>query len=377
MVKSNLRLVALLALILIGPILARPADTIPNQLSNDAFWHMIENFSEDGGYFRFQFMSNEREFTTVVPELKKTVTPGGVYFGVGPEQNFTYIAAVKPKLAFIFDIRRENMIEHLIYKSLFETSMNRVEFVSKLFSRKPVRLVNERSTVRALFDAFNDASPDRQLFAQNLKALKQQLTARRFQLSAKDLTDIDEIYAIVFENGPGSDYANGFGGFRGGGSNYAAMMTATDDHGQAWSYLATEENFQYVRDMERRNLIVPLVGDFAGKKALRAAGDYVREHDAAVAMFYTSNVEQYLFQQSDDWRKFYANASTLPVNAAGVFLRSSHYLYDPPARRVRQFAGTNYVMLRCGIADLAKAFNSGSVRDYEDVIRMSRAPLQK
>src|SRR5271155_2433291 len=102
----------------------RAPEAIPAEITDDAFWHLIADFSEQAGSFRFQFMSNEREFPEVIPELKKTVK-GGVYLGVGPEQNFTYIAAAQPKLAFIFDIRRQNMIEHLIYKTVFEMSADR------------------------------------------------------------------------------------------------------------------------------------------------------------------------------------------------------------------------------------------------------------
>src|SRR5215831_7286670 len=111
-------------------------DTVPRELDSRVFWRMVNDLSEAGGYFRFQFMSNEREFPSVIPQLKKTIKPGGVYLGVGPEQNFTYIAATQPKIAFIFDIRRENMIEHLMYKAIFEVSSTRADFLSRLFSRK-------------------------------------------------------------------------------------------------------------------------------------------------------------------------------------------------------------------------------------------------
>jgi len=112
------------------------ADTLPRELSDDAYWKLIADYSEEAGSFRFEYMSNEQEFQIVIPRLLENRKPGGVYVGVGPEQNFTYIAALQPKMAFIVDIRRENMLEHLIYKAAFETSANRAEFLSKLFSRK-------------------------------------------------------------------------------------------------------------------------------------------------------------------------------------------------------------------------------------------------
>src|SRR5438105_14080590 len=98
------------------------ADSLPREISDDAYWKMVADYSEDSGSFRFEYMSNELQFQYVIPRLKEGRKAGGVYVGVGPEQNFTYIAALQPKIVFICDIRRQNMIEHLIYKALFEMS---------------------------------------------------------------------------------------------------------------------------------------------------------------------------------------------------------------------------------------------------------------
>src|SRR5262245_35854814 len=95
------------------------ADTLPAHLTNEEFWKMVTDFSEPGGYFRSEnLLSNESAYQTVIPALRKTLSSGGVYLGVGPEQNFTYIVALEPKMAFVVDIRRQNMLEHLLYKAL-------------------------------------------------------------------------------------------------------------------------------------------------------------------------------------------------------------------------------------------------------------------
>src|SRR6266849_4511155 len=207
------------ALLTVSPFL-RSADTIPREIDRRTFWRMVTDMSEESGYFRFQFMSNEVEFPSVIPDFKKNVKPGGVYLGVGPEQNFTYIAAIQPRIAFIFDIRRDNMIEHLIYKAIFETSANRAEFVSKFFSRKPTAPLTEKSPVRALFRAYTTARPDSQLFNQNLQSIK--ATLSQLQVSRKDLAEVDEIYGTIFRTGPGTDYSGYAGGYR-GVSGYAAL----------------------------------------------------------------------------------------------------------------------------------------------------------
>src|SRR5215831_1685352 len=95
---------------------ARTAEALPTRLNDEAFAHAVMDLSEDGGYFRYEnFLSNELGFQHVIPALRETTKPGGVYVGVGPEQNFTYISALQPRIAFIIDIRRQNMLEHLMY----------------------------------------------------------------------------------------------------------------------------------------------------------------------------------------------------------------------------------------------------------------------
>src|SRR5262245_52963816 len=112
------------------------AEDVPHQLSDSVFWKMVTDFSEPGDFFlNGNVVSNEDDYQAVLPALSKTVKQGGVYLGVGPEQNFTYIAATQPSIAFIVDIRRQNMLAHLLYKALFELSSNRVDFISRLFSR--------------------------------------------------------------------------------------------------------------------------------------------------------------------------------------------------------------------------------------------------
>jgi len=121
---------------LFGPRDRVAADNLPKQLSDRAYWKMVVDFSEPDGFFRSDnFISNETTFQEVIPELKKRVSQNGVYLGVGPDQNFTYIAALRPRMAFIVDIRRQNLILHLMYKAIIEMSDDRADFMSRLFSR--------------------------------------------------------------------------------------------------------------------------------------------------------------------------------------------------------------------------------------------------
>src|SRR5215471_6636173 len=166
----------------------RAAEALPAQLSDAEYWKLLSEFSEPSGYFQYEIVtSNETSYQYVMPELMKTPRSGGAYLGVGPEQNFTYIAALQPKIAFIFDIRRDMMLEHLMYKAVFEMSANRVEFVANLFSRKGPAVLSADSSVQTIFQAFSRAPADSALTEQNLNALIDRLKTRHhFPLAAED-----------------------------------------------------------------------------------------------------------------------------------------------------------------------------------------------
>jgi hypothetical protein len=350
------------------------AEELPKQLSDEAFWNMVTDFSETGGYFRSDnFVSNEMTFQYVIKDLEKT-RPGGVYLGVGPDQNFTYIVAMQPRMAIIFDIRRQNVMQHLMYKALIETSSDRAEFLSRLFSRKRPEKIGPKSSSEELFAAYDKVNPDRILFAANLQAVKKQLEeTHHFKLSPDDEASIEFVYRSFFAGGPDLNY-NGVGGngfSRSQMPSYSELMQTTDGDGANRSYMGNEENFLALQDMEKKNLIVPIVGDFAGLKAIRAVGAYLKQHDAYVTAFYLSNVEQYLFQQGDDWSRFFHNVETLPVDPTATFIRS---VFNGLAGVTTQPAGYGLrsVSLLCSIPNLLKAFASGKIQTYADVIDMSK-----
>src|SRR3989454_8381261 len=173
-----------------GQVTAAP---VPTRLSDEQFWKLSSSISEIDGTFRSDnLLSNELAFQYVIPELLEKAKPGRVYMGVGPEQNFTYIVALKPAMAFIVDIRHGNLDVHLMYKALFELSKDRAEFVSRLFSRKQPDGLGPESTARQIFSAYLTAVPDPDLFDATLEAIETQLkTKHGFALSAGDLDGIE------------------------------------------------------------------------------------------------------------------------------------------------------------------------------------------
>jgi len=324
--RSSALLVPLLlltALATTAPI-GQSAPTLPDRLSDTAYWQLIEQFSEPGGTFHSEnYISNENAYQHVIPDLVARARPGGLYLGVGPEQNFTYIAAIRPRMVFITDIRRGNMLEHLLYKALMELSPDRAAFLSRLFSRARPANLNRASTVQQLFDAFSHATPSEALFNQHVAAVLGRLTkTHAFPLTAEDRRAIEFIYRTAFfTDGPDlmyrrTDFVNA-----GRRPTYAELMTAHDGQGRQRSYLADEASFAFLKDLQSRNLLVPIVGDFSGPKALRAVAKYARTHDATVSAFYLSNVETYLNPRSK-WDAFCASVAAMPLDASSTFIRS-------------------------------------------------------
>ena len=149
-----------------------------------------------------------------------------------------------------------------------------------------------------------------------------------FPLSEDDWDQLEAIYFSFFWEGPQLRYTasiggtgRGVNGFTNRFPSYEDLIIQTDFDGKPRSYLASEENYRIVKALEDKNLIVPVVGNFAGNKALRAIGRYARERGAAVTAFYVSNVEQYLFQDNL-FDAFAKNVASLPTNARSSFIRS-------------------------------------------------------
>ena len=352
-----------------------PADTLPSQISDEAFWKIIEAFSEDGGTFTSQnFSSNEVGYQTLIPKLQAIVKPGGVYMGVGPEQNFQYIAGLKPKIAFIIDIRRQNMLQHLMYKAAFEMAPTRADFLSVIFSRARPEGLSSSSTPVELFAAYLDLPKDDVLAETNRKAIKDLLINRHgFKLTEEDERTIDHVFDVFAAYGPTLNYSSNItdlgeiGTTRLGPNNvaYADLMVIEDD-GVNRSYFASEEVFRFVKEMEQRNLVIPVVGNFGGPKAIRAVGRYLKEHGATVSAFYLSNVEQYLFKPPTGGTpihtQFYQNVAALPLDPASTFIRSGN-------RQTGVRGGLTPMM--SSIMEILAEFRAGRITQQSDVITRS------
>ncbi|MBL8959566.1 MAG: hypothetical protein JNJ98_06930 [Gemmatimonadetes bacterium] len=364
---------AISAVILVATVAAseaRVVSPIPERLSDAEFWDLSRELSEPAGYFRSDnLVGNEVTMQHPIPALVEATPRGGVYLGVGPDQNFTYIAAMRPKIAFVVDIRRLNVMQHLYYKSLFELSATRADYLSRLFARPRPPGLDSTTAIEAMILAYQQVPADSALYLRTMQELREHLrTTHAFPITDEEYAGIEYVATAFYTAGPELTYNFGSGrggrGFGGGRfmPTYGQMMAETDAQGVPRSYLGNEENYRTVRDMQRRNLIVPVTGDFAGPKALRAVGNWVRAHDATISAFYTSNVEQYLFQSDVNWRAFFSNVATFPLTPRSTFIRALFNMggYGPSP-------GPRSVTMLCPIERHVAAYHAGTLQSYYDV----------
>jgi hypothetical protein len=336
--RSALAVAVTLGLVLssFGALVAQQPG-LPERLTDRKFWELTQTLSEPNGAFQSDnLLSNETGLQKVLPDLTERHPPGGVYLGVGPEQNYTYIAALQPRIAFILDIRRGNRDLHLMYQAIFELAKDRADFVSLLFSRPRPEGLSAETTVGDLFVAFDAIPPSESEYRTNLARLISRLTeSHRWPLTPEEHQGIEYVYEKFFRFGPGISYMSSREGrvspliaaFHG---SYATMMQASDARDAPGSYLSSEARFGIVKDLHARNLIVPVVGDFAGPKALRAIADWLRARRGVVSVFYLSNVEDYL-RRGGTWTRFCENAATLPIASGSNFIRSGATAAATPA----------------------------------------------
>ena len=317
------------------------------------------------------FTSNETSYLHVVDKLRERGVTGGAYIGVGPEQNFTYIAKIRPRIAFILDIRRQAVIQHLMYKAIFHLSPNRAQFLSRLLSKPlpkegaPAPLAREDVAPADLMTVFGKIASADQTYAANLAEIKKIIQDDfQFPLSERDRESLEYVYKSFRENGLDIAFrldASYYGGYF---PSLKDLVLQTDLNGKTGSFLASAEDYNFVRDMQKKNLIIPVVGDFGGTKALAAIGDYLRKNGLTVTSFYTSNVEQYLFD-SAVFEGFAKNIKKLPINDKSMFIRAVfHMRYTHPARIQNHMSVTLLQQMKVFLKD----FDEGLYPSYRELI---------
>ncbi|MFI5229733.1 MAG: hypothetical protein ACHQWU_11735 [Gemmatimonadales bacterium] len=351
-----------------GAPTAGPAPAGPDATS---FAALVAGLSEPGGYFDSDnIITNEESYLKVASQLRKVGVHGGAYIGVGPDQNFSYIALIHPSIAFIIDIRRDNLLEHLLFKSLFAMSRNRLEYLCLLFGKPVPRDVEAWSgrPLAAMMSYLEQHPSDSSLAAATRRRSEQRIAAFGVPLDARDRAMVDRYRGEFVADGLNTRYSSLGRNNRTDYPTFGDLIAATNRAGQPVSYLATEESFQLVRGMEAADRIVPVVGNVAGDKAVRAIGAYAAQHGLKVSAFYVSNVEQYLMTRQGGFDVFAANVAALPRDTTSVIIRSyfgrfgmTHPLFVPGQLSV----STSMIERMDGFL---RRERSGSIRTYADLV---------
>jgi hypothetical protein len=337
------------------------AEVAPPQAASPAFAAEIQRLSEPGGSFDTDnLISNESSYLEVVPALAARGATGGAYVGVGPDQNFSYIARVRPSVAFIIDVRRDNLLLHLLFKALFAEARSRIEYLALLTGRAPpadtARWTSE--PLKAIV-AYIDGKP---AVAEQTRALRRRIdaavTAFGVPLTRADLDTIGRFHQAFIDDGLGLQFHS----FNRGPQPYYPtlrdLLLATDARGHEWNYLASEDDYQFLRGLEGRDRVIPVVGDVAGPRAMRALASDIGERGERLSAFYISNVENYLFRDGT-FGRYADNLARFPRSPRTMVIRS-----------IFSGGGQSYSRVEL-LEQMMSDHSRGVYRAYSDLVRAS------
>ena len=323
--KRTCVLILIAAGLAIGPWSHRAATQASAATTTSPLASLVERLSEPNGEFDTDnLISNESSYLHVMQALEQGGVTGGVYVGVGPDQNFSYIAHIRPTSAFIIDIRRDNLLLHLLFKAIFAASRNRMEYLSILTGRPaPDRLDSWRdASIEKIIAYLDMAEPASSAWnGADLDKLHASIRATGIPLSAADLATIDRFRRAFVQAGLGLQFQSTGRPARDYYPTYRDLLLETDRRGRKLCFLASEDDFQFVKALEARDGLVPVVGNLSGSHALAAIGQEITRRGEKVSAFYVSNIENYLFRDGS-FPRFVDNVKKLPRSDKSVIIRS-------------------------------------------------------
>ncbi|HZM87622.1 MAG TPA: hypothetical protein VFF31_13965 [Blastocatellia bacterium] len=371
-IVKRLIVVSLLAAFLMSAAASRVADASRDHKS---FAALSARLSEPGGYFDSDnLISNETSYLHVITKMREMSVSGGVYLGVGPDQSFSYIAKIRPKMAIMIDIRRDNLLQHLLFKSLFSRARNRIEYLCEYFG-KPVPKTRgwENRSIKELIEYIDNTASDTKLFEKSLKDVRQDVQKYGIPLSQSDLESIAKVQRAFYSAGLDIRYSSYHRPPRSIYPPYRDLLLETDLGGNQQNYFNSEDDFQFLKRLQEQDMVVPVVGDLSGPQAMKAIGQYVAEIKERVSAFYVSNVEFYL-QRQGTFDKFVENVRSLPIDGRSVIIRSYFNYYAPAHPQAEPNHFSTQLMER--IDDLVKQCAAGECDSYNDIVTKNSIPLK-
>ena len=333
-----------------------------------SFARLLADLSEPGGYFDTDnLISNEASYLHVMGDLDARHLRGGAYIGVGPDQNFSYIARLRPRVAVIVDIRRDNMLEHLLFKALFALTDTRRGYLELLLGLppdsapepldEPVDSLLARLSARSVTDSSVGAIRH---------AVDSVVLTFGVPLSGDDRRTIDRFHRTFITEGLTLRFRSHGRGPMAHYPTLGDLIAERDLDGNQANYLASDGAFAVVDDLQARDGILPVTGDFAGPHTLRAVGRYLGSLGLEVTAFYTSNVEFYLVR-GGTFDAFVENVATLPRAPRSMIIRS---VFRGPFGRGHPRAKPGYasVQLVQDLELMLDRYREGRLESYWDLV---------
>ena len=338
-------------------------------ISIEEFARLSKELSEPGGYFDTDnLISNEASYLHVLGRMRKIGVQGGAYIGVGPDQNFSYIAQIRPQIAYIVDIRRDNLLQHLFFKALFALSRNRIEYLCLLFGR-PVPTDAQSWNTRPLsqlVEFIEGTAGQKERFEPSRAAVAARVKGFGLSVSDNDLTVIAKIQDAFLYSGLDLRFTSKNRPPRSYYPTYRDLLSERDLTGKQASFMATEDDFQFVKSLEATNLLIPVIGNLAGDHALTNIARDAGARGLKVSAFYTSNVEFYLMREGG-FDRYAENVRRLPQNGQTVIIRSffnGGFGYSHP----QSVPGYYSTQLLQTMASFVREYSTGGYESYSDLV---------
>jgi hypothetical protein len=360
-----MRALIALALVVWSGVLAPAAPQTPAPPSKPAstFAATIAALSEPGGFFDTDnLISNERSYLHVMPDLAKRQVTGGAYIGVGPDQNFSYMAQIRPSIAFMVDIRRDNLLLHLLFKALFGLSRTRVEYLALLTGRAvPSPIAGwDAKPIDALTSYIDGVLViDPKSLAARRTRIHEALAGFGVALSDADRATIDRFHGRFIDDGLSLQFNSTGRAPQFGYPTLRDLLLERDPAGQPRNFLVTEDGFRFLKDLQGRDLVIPVVGNLSGPTALAAIAKFLTLRNERLSAFYASNVEFYLFRDGS-FGQFVGNLERLPRAGHAVIIRSVF-------GGGRPLAGYLSSSILHPVQDLVDGFARGRFRQYSEL----------
>jgi hypothetical protein len=348
-----------------GPATSQELDTIPLAEWRD----LIASLSEPGGFFDTDNLtSNEQSYLHVLGPMRERGVEGGAYIGVGPDQNFSYMAAQRPWMAYIVDLRRDNLVHHLLLKALFQESGSRMEYLALLFGRATDGLETEGfdlpvDSLLARLESLpgGAGSPEAEGAVARIAA---RVETFGLELDENAAGTLDRFHRSFIQDGPDLRFTSFGRETRTQYPTFATLLTERDLEGRQGSYLADRESFRFIQALQNTNRVVPVVGDLSGPSALRAVGEDIRARGLIVRAFYTSNVEYYLWN-AGTFPDFAATVASMPMDERSVIVRS---VFPNTARHPHTVPGYASTQTLVPMERMRSVIRGSGYRGYEDLV---------